>query len=293
MAAAHDGAVILCADDYAISEGVSRAIEELAAAGRLSAASALVTLPTWRAHGPRLAALRPRIAIGLHVNLTLGAPLGPMSGLAPSGSLPPLRNLLMRGLAGRLDTAEIAAEISRQIDRFETATGHAPDFIDGHEHVHVLAGVRDGLIRAVTSRFAAERPLIRDPADRVAAIIARGGPFWKALALSALAAGFGARVRGAGFPTNRGFAGVSAFDTTVSFARELERFFRHPGSCHIVMCHPGYADTELARLDPVVGRREQELEALMNAPGLDKVIWHVRRSSEDRMPIWPAAVAAA
>ena len=36
--------IILCADDYAMTEGVSRAIGELAAAQRLSATSVLVNL---------------------------------------------------------------------------------------------------------------------------------------------------------------------------------------------------------------------------------------------------------
>ena len=36
--------IILCADDYALTEGVSRAIGELAAAQRLSATSVLVNV---------------------------------------------------------------------------------------------------------------------------------------------------------------------------------------------------------------------------------------------------------
>jgi len=286
-----ESSIILCADDYAISEGVSRGIEELAAAGRISAASALVGLGIWNRLGGRLASLRDEIAIGLHVNLTLGAPVGPMPDLAPSGTLPMLAQLVRRGLSGTLDTGEIAAEVSRQIDRFEQATGHPPDFIDGHQHAHVLPGVRDGFVRAVSARFTGERPLIRDPADRVTAVLARGGAVLKALGICVLARGFGERVRRAGFPTNRGFGGVSAFDTTVPFARELARSFSHPGACHLVMCHPGYPDAEHSQVDPVARRRAQELEALMNAPALDKAIWHPIRASPGRMPVWPAGVA--
>ena len=46
--------IILCADDYALTEGVSRAIGELAAARRLSATSVLVTSAHWPAGAPRL-----------------------------------------------------------------------------------------------------------------------------------------------------------------------------------------------------------------------------------------------
>jgi predicted glycoside hydrolase/deacetylase ChbG (UPF0249 family) len=286
-------AVILCADDYGISEGVCRGIEELAAAGRLSATSALVGLSGWPAMGPRLAPIAGRIAIGLHVNLTLGAPLGPMPRLAPSGSFPSLGRILGRGLTGQLDTAEIAAELSRQIDRFEQVTGQPPDFIDGHQHVHVLPGVRTGFMHAVSARFrAGGRPLIRDPADGIGAILARGGAARKALTVALLASGFGARVRSAGFPTNRGFAGFSAFDTSLPFEGEIERFFTRAGPAHMVMCHPGYPDQELASLDAIVERRGQELDALMRIPDLDKAIWHPLRSSPERMPTWPAEAAA-
>lgn len=285
-------AIILCADDYAISRGVSRAIAELAAARRLSATSALVNLPGWVRLGPRLAPLRERIATGLHVNLTLGPPVGPMPRLAPSGTLPSLGRLLALGLAGALDATEIAAEVTRQIDRFEQETGYPPDFIDGHQHVHVLPGVRMAFMRAVISRFTAERPLLRDPADRAKAILARGGAVAKALLVAALARGFGAHARASGFPTNSGFAGFSTFGTSSPFERELERFLIRAGAAHMVMCHPGYSDAEPVRLDRILTRRRHELEALMRAPALDKMIWHPLRSAADRMPAWPPAAMA-
>ena len=82
--------IILCADDYAMTEGVSRAIGELAAARRLSATSVHGRPRAhWPAMAPAAAACTAaHLAIGLHLNLTLGAPLGPMPRLAPGGELP-------------------------------------------------------------------------------------------------------------------------------------------------------------------------------------------------------------
>ena len=68
--------IILCADDYALTEGISRAIGELAAARRLSATSVMVTTPHWPATAPRLRAHRGHLAVGLHLNLTLGSAAG-------------------------------------------------------------------------------------------------------------------------------------------------------------------------------------------------------------------------
>lgn len=274
---------ILCADDYAMTDGISSGIAELAAAERLSATSALVTSRHWRNHAARLAALRPRLAIALHLNLTLGAPLGPMPRTAPSGTFPAVRSLLVRSLAGRLDEAEIAEEIRRQLDAFEDAIGHPPDMIDGHQHVHVFPQVRRTLLRMLKERYLAPKPMLRDIADRPAAIIGRGAAIPKALGLAALAAGFGARARALGFPTNSGFSGVSAFDERVPYARELQCFLRRPGPLHLVMCHPGYPDDELARIDPLVSRRRAELEALRDDPGLPAKIFYPRRDETGRI----------
>jgi chitin disaccharide deacetylase len=165
--------VILCADDFALSDGVSRGIEELALARRLSATSAIVTLPDWERHAAVLARLRAYLAIGLHVNLTLGTPLGAMPRLAREDELPGIGALVRESLTGGIRIGEVAAEIERQLDRFTAGTGFPPDFIDGHQHVHALPRVRRALLEVVSARFSGPRPLIRDPADTFAAIAGR------------------------------------------------------------------------------------------------------------------------
>ena len=238
--------VILCADDFAMTDGVSRGIEELALARRLSATSAIVTLPGWERHAHRLAGLRPFLAIGLHINLTLGAPLAAMPTLAPDGELPDHPRLVRMALIGQAPAPEIAAEIGRQLARFEQGTGFAPDFIDGHQHVHTLPGIRSALLEVLARHRCEPKPLVRDPADGLSAILQRRTSAHKALAIALLSRGFGKRVRAAGFPTNHGFSGVSAFDMSSCFADELATFFAMPGPRHLVMCHPGYADAALA-----------------------------------------------
>jgi predicted glycoside hydrolase/deacetylase ChbG (UPF0249 family) len=285
-------AVILCADDFGMADGVSRAIEELALARRLSATSAIVTLPCWTDHAPRLVALRPYLAMGLHINLTLGPPLGRSPGLAPGGELASHGALVRKCLIGRIHADEIADEITRQLVRFEETTGFPPDHIDGHQHVHALPSVRDALMKVLVARFppGRTRPLVRDPADRIGPILRRRRSAMKAQAIAMLSLGFGRRVRAAGFPTNSGFAGVSAFDLDVPYLDELSRAFVARGRRHLVMCHPGYPDEALAELDPVVERRHQELDALFAAPRLDEAIWHVS-ARPDRVPVeWERAL---
>lgn len=281
-------APILCADDYGLTAGVSAGIEELAAAGRLSAVSALVTLPHWPELARRLDGLRRDVAIGLHLNLTLGAPLGPMPHLAPSGQFPTVGNLLKAALLGRIDEAEVAREIERQLDRFEQTLGHAPDMIDGHQHVHAFPHIRRALLRSLSHRYRTTKPMIRDPADSLVAIATRGVAVPKALMITATAAGFGRRARGLGFRTNRGFSGVSHFDERMPYKRELQRFFIKPGPDHLIMCHPGYPDEELARIDPVVNRRKDELDVLRSHPELPCLIRHLQRDEAGQIR-WGAA----
>jgi predicted glycoside hydrolase/deacetylase ChbG (UPF0249 family) len=194
--------LILCADDYALTEGVSRAIGELAAARRLSATSVMVTTPHWPAEAARLGVHRSHLAVGLHLNLTFGAPLGAMPRLAPAGTFPSRNTLIGRTLVGATDPAEIAAEIERQLDAFENGLGFPPDHIDGHEHMHVLSGIRRPLLDVVSRRYQGLKPLIRDPSDRPASILARrGSPRLKAAVVATLAARFGAHARRLGLPT--------------------------------------------------------------------------------------------
>jgi predicted glycoside hydrolase/deacetylase ChbG (UPF0249 family) len=284
---------ILCADDYALTEGISRAVGELAAARRISATSALVTTPHWPAMAQRLVVHRGRIAVGLHLNLTLGAPLGAMPRFAPNGVFPKRSGVLARALLGLIPSSEVGAEIERQLDVFETRLGFAPDHIDGHEHMHALPGIRHCLFAVVARRYPGVKPLLRDPSDSWRAIGARGAASGKARAVAALAWGFGAGARRRGLPVNRGFSGFSRFDVNEPYAQELARALSEPGPRHIVMCHPGHPDAELAAVDPVVDRRRMEYEALMRDASLVERLWRPTRGADGPPVDWARAAAPA
>lgn len=281
--------IILCADDYALTEGVSRAIGELAAARRLSATSVLVTSRHWQTTAPRLLVHRQHLSIGLHLDLTLGPPLGPMPRLAPKGKYPSLRNLSFMSLAGLLDQNEIEAEIARQLDAFEQVLGFPPDHIDGHQHVHALPRVRQALFAVVTRRYLTQPPLLRDPGDTPDKIKARGMAVKKAMLVRLLARGFGEAARQAGLPTNSGFSGFSDFNLKMPYSTELNACIQQPGPRHILMCHPGHVDAELATRDPVVDRRKMEYEALMREPDLPQRIWRPSRAPQGPALSWPLA----
>ncbi|BCP54318.1 hypothetical protein K32_29350 [Kaistia sp. 32K] len=279
------GRVILCADDYALSPGVSRGIAELIEAGRLSATGAMTTEPGWLDLAEAVATLRRHAAIGLHLNLTTGAPLGAMPRTLPSGKFDGIGAMMRQTRNGSADAEEIAAEIERQLDRFEDVAGAPPDFVDGHHHVHILPVIRPALLAALARRYPDTLPLVRDPGDNPIRILARRRSLVKALGVAFLARGLAADARRLGLPTNDGFSGFSRFDRAVPFAREMADFLRAPGPRQMVMCHPGYPDEILRPLDPLFERRGEELETLKAFPA-DRIV-HLERDGGGRIR-WPS-----
>lgn len=265
-------AIKLCADDYALTPAVSAGILEAINAGRLTATSAMTNRPTWLAAAKDLPATG--VEVGLHLNLTLGAPLTPMPEFAPEGRFPSLGGVLKTSFLNRLPEREIRAEIAAQLDAFEKGRGAPPDYVDGHQHVHVLPGARRWLLDELVARGLAGQVWLRDSSDRLVRIAARRKHALKALTLAAFGAGFARGAVARGFACNDGFAGFSDFDPAADYAMDFASYLVAPGASHLVMCHPGHVDAELAAIDPVTMSRERELEFLLS-------------------PRFPAALAAA
>ena len=241
-----------------MTEAVSRGLLEVAAAGRISAASAMTSLPDWRRAARDWADARPNADLGLHVTLTVGSPLGAMPQLAPGGELPDIGVIARAAVLGRLPGAEIEAEIGRQIDAFCEAFGAPPVHVDGHQHVHVLPGVREALFAALRDRNLSG-VVLRDSSDAPRRIARRSAFAAKALKVNAIALGYRRAARRAGFTLNDGFAGFSDFAPDDYGAGRFATYLTAPGHSHLVMCHPGRVDDALRRLDPVTAARETEL----------------------------------
>jgi chitin disaccharide deacetylase len=131
----------LCADDFGLAPGISAGIARLAQAQRLSAISCITNSKHWETSAPLLATLPASVEAGLHINLTEGRPLSPrLAALWPR--LPALPVLIARSHLGLLPRAELRSEVHAQLAAFRAATGAAPKFVDGHQHVHHLPVLR-------------------------------------------------------------------------------------------------------------------------------------------------------
>lgn len=253
--------LILCADDYGLSPGVSRGIRRLLAAGRLSATSCMTVGSHWHSEAAALRPYAEQADIGLHLTLTDQAPLGPLPRLAPSGRLPHVGSLLAGAMLRRLDTEDVRAELTRQLDAFESAFGRPPAFLDGHQHVHQFPVVRDAVIDLWRQRLAGTGAWLRVCHDPPAAILRRGVAVAKAMIIAGLGHGLRRRAKAARIPVNDRFAGIHDFSGRRPYAALFASFVANSREAQrlLVMCHPGEVDDELRRCDPVTDAREEEL----------------------------------
>ena len=248
----------LVADDYGISPAVNRAIRDLIGRGRINATSVMVGTPSFaKAEAQALvdAAAGRAASIGLHFTLT--APFRPLGAFRPAstdGTFLSLRQMLARGLSRTLDGRAAAAEAEQQIDAFGRAFGRLPDFIDGHQHVHLLPQVGDALLAVMKERTPAA--WVRQ-CGRTSPFLKRGSHA-KAHLLDVLSRRMKSRSAAAGVPTNPGFAGAYNFGHRLSYDAVFASFLDGLPDGGVVMCHPGFVDAELLRLDHLTAMREQE-----------------------------------
>jgi hypothetical protein len=249
----------LCADDYGISTAVNAAIRDLVVRGRLNATSVMVVAPSLhRAEAAALSVLNSagrRVAIGLHV--TLSAPFAPLS--APftplrGGSFLPLKELLVRAALRRLDRACLEREIASQVRAFVHTFGRPPDFIDGHQHVQLFPQIRDAVV--TVARELAATAWLRQCGSVLP--MARKSSERKRILLDYLSRSFRRRATALGLRTNPAFAGAYEFVDDADFAALFPRFLDRLPDGGVVMCHPGFVDAELQRLDPLTTLRERE-----------------------------------
>jgi predicted glycoside hydrolase/deacetylase ChbG (UPF0249 family) len=129
--------LIVNADDYGHTPGTSAGIRKAHLEGIVTSTSAMMNSLHIDTELPRLINLCPRIGIGVHLVMTNGSPLLPVS------SLPTLMSLSIDGRTfnhdplvqiDRIDPQEVRAEWQAQIEKFIRLTGHAPDHLDAHHH---------------------------------------------------------------------------------------------------------------------------------------------------------------
>lgn len=245
--------IIICADDFGLSPGVNRGIIEAAAAGMVSAVSCMSVAPAWEDGVKRLKLPSPP-ALGLHLCLT------GLKSLTHNTIMPTFFKLLKLICLNRLPKKEIETEIRAQIDKFIKHTGKNPAFLDGHMHVHQLPGIKDIVIGAAREHGA----WVRNTYEPFSVIMDREVCRPKTFSIAIPGGVMKTALEKAGIKTNTGFTGIYDFSQLSDYGKLTERFLRQIKDGTVFMVHPGYADEELAKLDPHTKSREKELAFLLS-----------------------------
>ncbi len=256
--------VWLVADDYGLSPAVSHGIRQLIAAGRISGTGCMTVFPEWHDEAGLLTTCpgQAEACIGLHMTLTDFAPLSGSVMLAPSGKMPPLKRLIRQVNTRSAIAGHIHAELDAQLEAFITAMGHAPHYLDGHQHVHYLPPVRQWL-KDKAAFFAAQgtMPWLRGAPSLA---LAKGLSMKAKVAFACgLALGFDASMADAGYTVAGPLCGFYNWNDGKDFARAMKVLAPKLKDGSVVMCHPGEIDDCLKSRDILVDARKIELECLM------------------------------
>lgn len=254
----------VCVDDFGLHAGVNAAAIELASRRRVTAVTCLPDGPAWQDGLPALRRLDAGTQVGLHLNFS-----EPFTGTALARPLP---RLVIDALARRLDRKAVRAEIRRQHEAFVAGLGREPDFVDGHQHVHQLPGIRDALIDVLDERAGARRPWIRRSMPvRVPRAgrsgFAEGAKAWAIRRLGADALGRLAAARG--YAQNARLLGVYGFDGSESdYLARLRSWLAVARPGDLLMCHPSVPGDWR---DPLLPARIREYRVL-SGPGFAELL---------------------
>lgn len=238
--------LIVNADDFNLTEGVSRGILEAHDRGIVTSISFMVNLP---APARILRALKKRkeLGAGLHLNITLGKPVSSARKIptlvGADGVFHRRAELNFR----KLSKDDLALEYRSQIEKFKKLLGRLPTHLDTHHHLH------------------AEKKVFN--------------------VLSQVAAGYRLPIRISGICSSgvRKRLKAKGILTTDTLIEDLEpQKAWNTGSLtkilaglepgiHELMCHPAKCDKALMNISSFNRAREQELKALCS-PGARAVL---------------------
>ncbi len=267
--------LIINADGYGFTAGITRAIEECVRFGTVRSISANVNF----VHADRLPKLLsefPFLSVGCHVNPVVGRPV-----LDP-GKVPSLVNgkgeFLYRDFArgvreGRLDLRELSMEMRAQMEKTAQLAGKAFTHIDFHMGLHRLprlyeafldAAENSGVNRIRTHRYLmgmeSRFPRMRHLAHMLESPTRLPKYIWNLWLRKK------AKRRGFAMPDRWvGITNMAIRPEKINLQNHLMMLRNLPDGFSEYVAHPGYVDDELRRWSSYLEQRVRELRVLTSA----------------------------
>jgi predicted glycoside hydrolase/deacetylase ChbG (UPF0249 family) len=255
------------------TEGVNRGIAESHRNGIVTSASLLANGAAF-ASGVEIARSTPGLGVGVHLNLSDGEPVADRelvtTLLNDRGELQGRpESLLLRRARRTLLLDEVEQEWDAQIQKIRNS-GIEPTHLDGHRHVQMLPGLFEIVLRLakrhgiaavrVSHEESSLRAALSAGAKQKGTVVMRQGV--QARGLKLLAPDAREQAERAGIATSDFFCGIAQTGelTREGVLRLLEIL---PDGTTELMCHPGYADADLAKsATRLQASRQAEVEIL-------------------------------
>ena len=263
--------LIVNADDYGKTEGVTRGIIRAHREGIVTSTTVMMNMPNAE-EALKLAGDYPDLGLGVHLVFTAWRPLRPPAEV-PSlvdvdGYFHSQEAILSR--PDRIDTDELRAELRTQIERFR-ALGREPDHLDCHHFIHIYPS-----FFAVYVELAGEYGLpVRLPFPpeeewgEVAASVSMAQGLPPDLLQEIVRQDIGlVQAKGIPHPDRfvQSFSGEAlTLETLLGILEGL------PEGISELITHPGFADEELLARSTYAKERERELELLCHPRAKERI----------------------
>jgi chitin disaccharide deacetylase len=269
--------LIVNADDFGMSRGISDGILLAHRFGFLTSASLMVNMPATDYAVERLATA-PTLSVGIHLNICRGRPISPPhdvpSLVDATGEFhsPPV--MIRKLWRCETSTQELETEFHAQI-RWMKSRGLQPTHADSHHHMHIYPTAVSAFARAVAAEGI---PSIR--ASRFSCWPrngAPGGPHEGGIVRRLLVQGYRNALQ------HIAFRKFDSADSRISFPSAARRdstnlgvlwtttFENLPAGTFELTCHPGFFQAGFSESDSIHRQREDELNWLTN-PEMREVI---------------------
>lgn len=246
--------VCYCADDFAMNAEINHAILNLLRQQVLHATSCMTQSPYWFHDAHELLSIDHPIEIGLHLNFT--------HDFKTKDVIYNLNELIAKAWGRSLDPNKIKESIAHQWQRFIQATGKAPDFVDGHQHVHQFPVIREILLDFLKEQNfkgwvrSLDKPLyIHGYKIKTGLLHLLGAKKFQHLCHKNQ------------IFTNTYFAGVYDFSPNIDYATLNREWLKKAEQKTLIMCHP--AIEQVIHHDPIRTARVNEYNYLKSKQFLE------------------------
>jgi chitin disaccharide deacetylase len=271
--------LIINADDFGMSRGISDGILLAHRYGVLTSTSLMVNMPASEYAVERLSSA-PRLSAGVHLNICQGRPISAARDVPTlvnaSGDFHPPALMVRKLWRWQVSSRDLEREFLAQISWMQNR-GLVPTHADSHHHMHIYPAAAAAFARAVGAtgirRIRAPRCSSWPKKGRI------GGPHQGGVVRRLLVQSYRSALQ------ITLFRKFHSANSRISFSSEARRdsanlkshwmaTFEHlPEGIFEFACHPGLNERSFSERDPIHLQRERELQ-LLTEPELRATIVH-------------------